>query len=221
MISRRFRSPIRDCISDFRRFGTSFMAAASNFMVGNKDFQMASLRALSSTSASSAIDTSTSSFLKNRFTLKACSSQNYGSALRNNNDNNSNDNFKSYRAMGNGVQKARVYSPCVRQLLGVSEEAVKVEDQQKSLNSRAVNGSSAANRGNFKGALGQPFQDKVMVAVDVDEVLGNFVSALNQFIADRYSLNHSVSEYHVYEFFKIWNCSRDEGIDQYALTPES
>ncbi|CAA0818710.1 Haloacid dehalogenase-like hydrolase (HAD) superfamily protein [Striga hermonthica] len=201
MISRRFRSPIRDCITDFRRFGTSFMAAAaaaaSNFMVGHKDFHMASLRALSSTSASSAIDTSTSRFFKNRFTLKACSSQNYGSALRNNNDNNNN-------SMGSGVQKARVYSPCVRQLLGVSEEAVKVvEDQQKSLNSRAVNGSSAANRGNFKGALGQPFQDKVMVAVDVDEVLGNFVSALNQFIADRYSLNHSVSEYHVYEFFKL------------------
>ncbi|CAN1136156.1 hypothetical protein LINPERPRIM_LOCUS20926 [Linum perenne] len=52
--------------------------------------------------------------------------------------------------------------------------------------------------------------DKVVVAVDVDEVLGNFVSALNKFIADRYSMNHSVSEYHVYEFFKIWNCSRDE-----------
>lgn len=54
------------------------------------------------------------------------------------------------------------------------------------------------------------FSEKIMVAVDVDEVLGNFVSALNQFIADRYSSNHSVSEYHVYEFFKIWNCSRDE-----------
>ncbi|CAN0901230.1 hypothetical protein LINGRAHAP2_LOCUS21301 [Linum grandiflorum] len=52
--------------------------------------------------------------------------------------------------------------------------------------------------------------DKVVVAVDVDEVLGNFVSVLNKFIADRYSMNHSVSEYHVYEFFKIWNCSRDE-----------
>ncbi|XP_068343074.1 uncharacterized protein [Pyrus communis] len=52
--------------------------------------------------------------------------------------------------------------------------------------------------------------DKIVVAVDVDEVLGNFVSALNRFIADRYSSNHSVSEYHVYEFFKIWNCSRDE-----------
>ncbi|KAG7540564.1 5'(3')-deoxyribonucleotidase [Arabidopsis thaliana x Arabidopsis arenosa] len=52
--------------------------------------------------------------------------------------------------------------------------------------------------------------DKIVVAVDIDEVLGNFVSALNRFIADRYLSNHSVSEYHVYEFFKIWNCSRNE-----------
>ncbi|CAJ1975701.1 unnamed protein product [Sphenostylis stenocarpa] len=56
----------------------------------------------------------------------------------------------------------------------------------------------------------QQLPQKLVVAVDVDEVLGNFVSALNEFIADRYSSNHSVSEYHVYEFFKIWNCSRDE-----------
>lgn len=52
--------------------------------------------------------------------------------------------------------------------------------------------------------------DKIVVAVDIDEVLGNFVSALNKFIADRYLSNHTVSEYHVYEFFRIWNCSRNE-----------
>ncbi|KAL9262258.1 hypothetical protein AKJ16_DCAP05694 [Drosera capensis] len=57
---------------------------------------------------------------------------------------------------------------------------------------------------------GHSLQEKLVVAVDVDEVLGNFVTALNRFIADRYSSNHSVSEYHVYEFFKIWNCSRAE-----------
>ncbi|GLT97168.1 hypothetical protein SLE2022_147490 [Rubroshorea leprosula] len=64
--------------------------------------------------------------------------------------------------------------------------------------------------------------DKIVVAVDVDEVLGNFVSALNRFIADRYSLNHSVSEYHVYEFFKIWNCSRGEAnsrVHEFFETP--
>ncbi|XP_057414981.1 uncharacterized protein LOC130709867 [Lotus japonicus] len=63
---------------------------------------------------------------------------------------------------------------------------------------------------------------KLVVAVDVDEVLGNFVSALNKFIADRYSSNHSLSEYHVYEFFKIWNCSRDEAdirVHEFFKTP--
>ncbi|XP_004488158.1 uncharacterized protein [Cicer arietinum] len=66
------------------------------------------------------------------------------------------------------------------------------------------------------------FSQKLVVAVDVDEVLGNFVSALNKFIADRYSSNHSVSEYHVYEFFKIWNCSRDEAntrVHEFFETP--
>lgn len=65
-------------------------------------------------------------------------------------------------------------------------------------------------RGSPLGLFDSALPDKLVVAVDVDEVLGNFVSALNRFIADRYSSSHSVSEYHVYEFFKIWNCSRDE-----------
>ncbi|XP_061361275.1 uncharacterized protein LOC133305162 [Gastrolobium bilobum] len=66
------------------------------------------------------------------------------------------------------------------------------------------------------------FPQKLVVAVDVDEVLGNFVSALNKFIEDRYSSNYSVSEYHVYEFFKIWNCSRDEAnfrVHEFFKTP--
>ncbi|CAK9328148.1 unnamed protein product [Citrullus colocynthis] len=65
-------------------------------------------------------------------------------------------------------------------------------------------------------------RDKLVVAVDIDEVLGNFVSALNKFVADRYSSNHSVSEYHVYEFFRIWKCSRDEAnirVHEFFKTP--
>ncbi|KMZ57869.1 5' nucleotidase, deoxy (Pyrimidine), cytosolic type C proteindomain containing protein-like protein [Zostera marina] len=54
------------------------------------------------------------------------------------------------------------------------------------------------------------FSEKLTVAVDVDEVLGSFVSALNQFIAERYHSFHSVSEYYVYEFFKVWKCSRGQ-----------
>ncbi|KAI4335141.1 hypothetical protein L6164_013814 [Bauhinia variegata] len=63
---------------------------------------------------------------------------------------------------------------------------------------------------------------KIVVAVDVDEVLGNFVSALNRFIADQYLSNYSVSQYHVYEFRKIWNCSREEAnhrVHEFFKTP--
>ncbi|XP_068463686.1 uncharacterized protein [Phaseolus vulgaris] len=85
------------------------------------------------------------------------------------------------------------------------------------------------DNGSINGSAVKPpcFNDhrlsqKLVVAVDVDEVLGNFVSALNKFIADRYSSNYSVSEYHVYEFCKIWNCSRDEAdirVHEFFKTP--
>ncbi|RVW28649.1 hypothetical protein CK203_081336 [Vitis vinifera] len=64
-------------------------------------------------------------------------------------------------------------------------------------------GHGASHHGKLLGFPLRPLPEKIVVAVDVDEVLGNFVSALNRFIADRYSLKHSVSEYHVYEFFKV------------------
>ncbi|KAH6837494.1 Haloacid dehalogenase-like hydrolase superfamily protein [Perilla frutescens var. hirtella] len=192
-------------------------AAASNFMLGQRDFNM-SLRRLSSnlSATSAAIDLSKGRIFAYGFRLKGCSSENYGNVLRNSND------FKNDRVGGIEVQKARAYGPSVPQLLRVPEEVVRAEDQRLSLDSRAVNGGASANRGNSAGALGQPSPEKIMIAVDVDEVLGNFVSAINEFIADRYSLNHSVSEYHVYEFFKIWNCSRDEAdhrVHEFFKTP--
>ncbi|KAJ3699114.1 hypothetical protein LUZ61_002819 [Rhynchospora tenuis] len=75
---------------------------------------------------------------------------------------------------------------------------------------KSVNGSGECGNGKPLGFPGKPGQEKLVVAVDVDEVLGSFLSALNKFIADRCSWNHSVSEYHVYEFFRIWKCSRAE-----------
>ncbi|XP_038972257.1 uncharacterized protein LOC103716941 isoform X4 [Phoenix dactylifera] len=75
---------------------------------------------------------------------------------------------------------------------------------------KLVNGNGACIHGNPLGFSDHSLPEKLVVAVDVDEVLGSFLSALNQFIADRYSSNHSVTEYYVYEFFKIWNCSRAE-----------
>ncbi|MCO5592655.1 hypothetical protein L7F22_046661 [Adiantum nelumboides] len=52
------------------------------------------------------------------------------------------------------------------------------------------------------------------VAVDVDEVLGSFLSSLNRFIAEQHFLNYDVSEYHVYDFMKIWGCSQAEANDR-------
>uniref|UniRef100_A0A804R2J4 AP180 N-terminal homology (ANTH) domain-containing protein n=1 Tax=Zea mays TaxID=4577 RepID=A0A804R2J4_MAIZE len=46
---------------------------------------------------------------------------------------------------------------------------------------------------------------KAMLAAleKIREVLGSFLAALNKIIVDRCSWNHSVSKYHVYEFFKV------------------
>ncbi|CAM6127369.1 unnamed protein product [Calypogeia fissa] len=51
---------------------------------------------------------------------------------------------------------------------------------------------------------------QLCVAVDVDEVLGSFLAALNRFIEETYSVRHDISEYYIYDFMKIWNCSQIE-----------
>lgn len=102
-------------------------------------------------------------------------------------------------------KKARAFAPRLARDL----EIISYNEPQK------VAEPTTDTRGAYRSRNPLDFSDyalrnKITVAVDVDEVLGNFVSALNKFIADRYSLKRSVSEYHVYEFFKIWNCSRQE-----------
>ncbi|KAF9615693.1 hypothetical protein IFM89_026108 [Coptis chinensis] len=118
------------------------------------------------------------------------------------------EHFDEFQRRGdnNKFQKAHamaMYPQLFRDLNGP-----RIEDERKD---NVFTGNGAVEHGNSLGFSGHTtVPEKLVVAVDVDEVLGNFVSALNKFIADRYSMNHSVSEYHVYEFFKIWNCSRDE-----------
>ncbi|XP_057538816.1 uncharacterized protein LOC130816175 [Amaranthus tricolor] len=73
-----------------------------------------------------------------------------------------------------------------------------------------INGGACERGSSTVFSDGNSLPEKIVVAVDVDEVLGNFLSALNRFLADCYSSIHSLSEYHVYEFYKIWKCSRDE-----------
>ncbi|KAL5200752.1 hypothetical protein ABZP36_021955 [Zizania latifolia] len=111
---------------------------------------------------------------------------------------------RSNRVDGEAVRiKAQVLAP-QRQLLHDSE-VLPLEE----VSSKSLNGNGACRRGKPLDFPEHAAPTKMVVAVDVDEVLGSFLAALNRFIADRYSLNHSVSEYHVYEFFKIWNCSRE------------
>lgn len=113
--------------------------------------------------------------------------------------------FRRVGGDGEAVEiKARVLAP-QRQFIRDSEVLLSEEVSAKSLN-----GNGTFRRGKGLGFPEQALSTKMVVAVDVDEVLGSFLAALNRFIAERYSWNHSVSEYHVYEFFKIWNCSREK-----------
>lgn len=50
---------------------------------------------------------------------------------------------------------------------------------------------------------------RLRVAVDVDEVLGRFVYALNMYCKEAYGMDHKVEDFWVYEFAKIWNCTQD------------
>ncbi|CAI5481090.1 unnamed protein product [Closterium sp. Yama58-4] len=41
-------------------------------------------------------------------------------------------------------------------------------------------------------------------------VLGSFLSTLNLFCAEKYSVRHELHEFYVYDFMKIWKCSQEE-----------
>lgn len=127
--------------------------------------------------------------------------------------------FESHKKKGDGDPKSILQNPLAiarSQQYTLHRGDVDVEYKK---DAGSVNGRRWSNHSGFPP---QNLPEKIVVAVDVDEVLGNFVSALNRFIADRYSSNHSVSEYHVYEFFKIWRCSRDEAdlrVHEFFKTP--
>ncbi|XP_077236510.1 haloacid dehalogenase-like hydrolase (HAD) superfamily protein [Tasmannia lanceolata] len=110
----------------------------------------------------------------------------------------------AFRRVDDSFHKAHAL-PLNRQLVRDSKIGLE-EDMGFNL----MNGRTAYERGSPLKFPDRPMPKKMVVAVDVDEVLGSFLSALNKFIADRYSLTHSVSEYYVYEFCKVWNCSRIE-----------
>ncbi|OMO86411.1 hypothetical protein COLO4_21182 [Corchorus olitorius] len=91
--------------------------------------------------------------------------------------------------------KARAFAPQLARDL----EIISHKEPQK-LAKPATDTRGACQRGNPLDFSDNPLPEKISVAVDVDEV----------------------SEYHVYEFFKIWNCSRDEAdirVHEFFKTP--
>eukprot|EP00210_Caulerpa_lentillifera_P001499 g1437.t1 len=71
-------------------------------------------------------------------------------------------------------------------------------------------GAAFMDLGSTHSASLKTTSEKLKVAVDVDEVLGQFVVALNSFCKERYGMEHSVEDYYVYHFATIWGCTQDE-----------
>lgn len=71
-------------------------------------------------------------------------------------------------------------------------------------------GSSVSVSGPPRVAQASAPPPRLRIAVDVDEVLGRFVFALNRFCLEAYGMRHDVADYWVYEFAKVWGCSQDE-----------
>lgn len=103
------------------------------------------------------------------------------------------------RRIDNGSTKAHAIAPPSQMFRG---SGVLLEEE---MGVNLLNGF-----GKPPGFPGRQKHEKMVVAVDIDEVLGSFLSTLNKFIRDYCGLDHEVSEYYVYEFFRIWNCSRAE-----------
>lgn len=73
--------------------------------------------------------------------------------------------------------------------------------------------TAASSAGLLEGlgqiGLPQRRRTRLRVAVDVDEVLGRFVHALNQYCKEEHDMDLEVQDYYIYEFAKIWNCTQD------------
>lgn len=103
------------------------------------------------------------------------------------------------------VTSGHVNSPVFRPSMALSSPTEDVATLHLTSKSPAI--------GNSMGIQALPPQKLLRVAVDVDEVLGSFLSSLNTFIAEQHFLKHNISEYNVYDFMKIWRCSQAEAND--------
>jgi len=61
--------------------------------------------------------------------------------------------------------------------------------------------------------------NKIVVAVDIDEVLGQFLNSLIQFHNDTYGTHLKLSDFHSYEFHEIWGGTPEEGTHFLFILP--
>ena len=76
---------------------------------------------------------------------------------------------------------------------------------------RAGDPGGAPRRGAGRGPPGgrAPDPPRLKVAVDVDEVLAQFLRSLNAYVRDEHGLAFEVADYSVYYFAAIWGCPPD------------
>lgn len=130
--------------------------------------------------------------------------------------NNNTHNTKSWIPT---LPRACVDNKSVNSLVGQQHimNRIRAADQSAALEGSVINQDEYIVSSDDLGGLtngryqcNQLQSEKLLVAVDIDEVLCSFLLALNTFIAERYALSHTVAEYHVYSFDKVWNCSLSE-----------
>lgn len=54
----------------------------------------------------------------------------------------------------------------------------------------------------------------LVVAVDIDEVLGAFLVAMNKYCAEELGLHYTLRDYHAYNFASVWRCDAAEANDR-------
>ncbi|MCD7456521.1 hypothetical protein HAX54_031985, partial [Datura stramonium] len=177
---------------DIRWWIRPLMALTSTFSVGPKDsfvlsnngFQFLSPVKLLST-ASSSIDPQGGG---GKYPFNNAMALSLGALSVPSND--SNISCAGNKEVHEWVSEGWVFAPPHPLLLHDAEEA-----STSSATKPSDTNNNSSNRGSSAGFFNQDSQDKIVVAVDVDEdcFLGNFVSALNEFVAGRYSSYHSVS----------------------------
>eukprot|EP00803_Ostreobium_quekettii_P003522 evm.model.scf_2148.3 EVM.evm.TU.scf_2148.3 scf_2148:18982-23175(-) len=102
---------------------------------------------------------------------------------------------RSRRRICRGQQRGPVPCAAVEPSTGAQKGIARAE-------ARGDDPSVAGGGGEDRGA-------RLRVAIDVDEVLGQFLLALNHFCRERYAMEYCVDDYSVYDFAKVWGCSQD------------